>query len=124
MRASNAAPDPAYQPTHPFVSAIVAWPAPSYLVVLIERQAVLVRDRRPPRGEGLLVLRSLVIRHRCGLVVGVGLIVRAASSRDLVLRPPGEVLVSLAGGLPGRGEVLQHRCGQGRAVGQGGELTQ
>jgi MFS family permease len=36
----------------------------SNLVVLVERQAVLVRNRRPQRGEGLLVLRSLVIRHR------------------------------------------------------------
>ena len=69
-------------------------------------------------------LRSVVIWHRCGLVAGIGLVVGAASVRDLVLRPVSEVLVSLAGCLPGRGEVLQHRCGQGRAVRQGGELAQ
>ncbi len=38
--------------------------APSYLVVLVARQAVLVRDRRPQRGEGLLVRCRLVIWHR------------------------------------------------------------
>src|ERR1700733_6399204 len=94
----------------------------SDLVVLVGRQAVLVRDRRPPRGEGLLVRRSLVIRRHCGLVAGIGLVVRAASVRDLVLGPRGEVLVGLARCLPGHGEVLQHRYGQGRAVRQGGEL--
>src|SRR5271154_4109699 len=88
----------------------------SDLVVLVARQAVLVRNRRPQRGEGLLVLRSLIIWHRYGPVAGIGPVVGAASVRDLVLRPVGEVLVSLAGCLPGRGEVLQHRCGQGRAV--------
>src|SRR5260370_29016038 len=75
--------------------------ARSYLVVLIERQAVLVRDRRPQRGEGLLVLRSLGIRHRCGLVPGIGLVVRAASLRDLLLRPLAAVLVILARCPPG-----------------------
>jgi len=59
--------------------------ARSYLVVLVERQAVLVRNRRPQRGEGLLVRRSLVIRRRGGLVAGIGLVVGAASVRDLVL---------------------------------------
>src|SRR5580692_2172118 len=84
---------------------------PSNLAVLIKRQPVLVRDRRPQRDEGLLVLRSLVVRCHCGLVAGIGPVVGAATVGDLVLRPAGEVLVRLGGCLPGQGEILQHRGG-------------